>query len=243
MNRSLVGSATACILTLVGCSSASPQPVGPSLAAEEVMSSGIASKALPDTTAQDWVTYGDHLVLVTVTEEFRPPPPEEDVKRGEGIRGRSVMLELDSDVLWSRPTLGKSTPDLPKTLKTLAGAWVFHGDVERRLVGGGDPWMQVGYQYLAIFIFGRDGSTGDEPAGWAMFRAVPLVNGVVTDVADRSPFHAAIVGKKPKEVAKILSETDVDPAAAKYMSEDARDRFVHRQTDVEGSPPAAPGET
>ncbi|MEU5155305.1 hypothetical protein [Glycomyces sp. NPDC021274] len=56
---------------------------------------------LPSETAADWVTYADHVVVVSAVSEVSVPPSQTELDRGEGIIGRTVTLEV-SEVLWSR---------------------------------------------------------------------------------------------------------------------------------------------
>ena len=79
---------------------------------------GASSDRLPSTTAEDWVTYADHVLVVTPTDEEEVPPAEDEVQRGEGLIGRQVSLTVDG-VLWSRPDPDRPAPD---TLSWQVGA-------------------------------------------------------------------------------------------------------------------------
>ncbi|MFI6575031.1 hypothetical protein ACIBFB_04465 [Nocardiopsis sp. NPDC050513] len=70
-----------------------------------------ASYRRPGATAQDWVTYADHVILArAVDQEVQEPTPIE-VERGEGMVGRTVTLEVRR-VLWSAPDPAQPAPEV-----------------------------------------------------------------------------------------------------------------------------------
>ncbi len=51
-------------------------------------------------TADDWATYADHVLVITVVGEIKVPPSDKEVARGEGLVGRIAVIRVD-DVVWS----------------------------------------------------------------------------------------------------------------------------------------------
>ncbi|MEV6030196.1 hypothetical protein AB0L65_03550 [Nonomuraea sp. NPDC052116] len=127
-----------------------------------------ADDRLPSTTATDWVTYADHVVVVNAASEQTIPPNQTDVERGEGLIGRKVSLEV-KNVLWSRE--GAAQP-APKEWEYYATGWTFtNRDVNNPtvLAGEGRPRIEPGHQYiLAIAWEGPRCAEGDapEPGRW-----------------------------------------------------------------------------
>ncbi|MEV4015703.1 hypothetical protein AB0J35_34895 [Nonomuraea angiospora] len=69
-----------------------------------------ADDRLPSVTATDWVTYADHVVVVSAASEQRLQPTQTELERGEGLIGRAVDLRVN-EVLWSREGAPKPAPD------------------------------------------------------------------------------------------------------------------------------------
>jgi len=129
---------------------------------------GDGDDRLPSATATDWVTYADHVVIVSATSERALPPSRTEMERGEGLIGRKVGLEV-KEVLWSRK--GAAQP-APRSWEYNATGWVFSdGKLEDRqpLALRERPRIESGHQYvLAIAWEGPRCSDGDtpEPGRW-----------------------------------------------------------------------------
>ncbi|GAA4234101.1 hypothetical protein GCM10022254_38190 [Actinomadura meridiana] len=117
---------------------------------------------LPSTTATDWVTYADHVVVVTAASERRLPANPTDAERGEGLIGRTVDMEV-TKVLWSRKDAPKAAPK--SWTYNAAGFVLTEGDPTAIPMALNDrPRMEVGHQYiLAIAWEPARCSPGDEP--------------------------------------------------------------------------------
>ncbi|WP_335990666.1 hypothetical protein [Glycomyces sp. MUSA5-2] len=105
------------------------------------------SDHLPSTTATDWVTYADHVVVVEAVSETAIMPDQEELDRGEGIIGRTVTLAVD-EVLWSREGAAQAAPE---TWEFSALGWHFRdGDVDGAVEMGldGFPRVEVGHRYV-----------------------------------------------------------------------------------------------
>ncbi|WBB59940.1 hypothetical protein O7599_31060 [Streptomyces sp. WMMC500] len=105
-----------------------------------------ASDRLPNRTASDWVTYADHVVVVTATAERELPADPEEVEAGQGYIPREVTLEVD-DVVWSRAGAAESAPAPDFTWP--APGWTFRQDGSRSPMALEDrPRVEVGHRYL-----------------------------------------------------------------------------------------------
>jgi hypothetical protein len=119
---------------------------GDEAAAEEVLL-GQGSDLYPSTTADDWVTYADHVVVVEAVSEATITPTAAELERGEGVIGRTVSLAIE-EVLWSREGAPVAAPS---TWQYSALGWHFNeGDttdaVEMALADF--PRVEVGHQYV-----------------------------------------------------------------------------------------------
>lgn len=121
----------------------------------------------PSHTAEDWVTYADHVVVVTPVDEVETPPAASEIERGEGLIGRNVEMRVDK-VLWSRDDAPKPAPTSYTRQST---GWVFDGDVKnrRKFVLEGRPRIELGHSYvIALRWEPTHCSEGDkpDPAQW-----------------------------------------------------------------------------
>lgn len=142
------------------------------------------SDHMPNKTASDWVTYADHVVVVTPVAE-KESVTEEEVARGEGLIWRDLTLQV-KDVVWSRPNPDKPAPD---TLAWRSYGWSFTGGSteNRQTMAGADaPRIEMGHTYI-MAIEWQEGSCqpGDEvvPPKW---------KGLGTDAV--LPFDGGVVG-------------------------------------------------
>ncbi|WP_231627071.1 hypothetical protein [Streptomyces apocyni] len=136
----------------------------------------------PSQTAEEWVTYADHVVAVTAVAERVTPPAPIEIERGEGLTGREVTLRID-EVLWSRD--GASKP-APTHWKRASMGWQFKGGENyRKMAMEGQPRVEKGHRYLmAIDWEEARCSPGDEPepAQWHSLgegAVVPYDNGTI----------------------------------------------------------------
>ena len=143
---------------------------------------GHAADHLPNESATDWVTYADHVVLVSPVSETEVPPSATEVARGEGLIGRSLDLRVER-VLWSR----EGGPAAPEQIDWHAFGWQFTGgDLSARtpLAAEDAPRLEVGHQYvLAVRWEPARCTEGDTvPARWQGLGAdaiVPADSGVI----------------------------------------------------------------
>lgn len=173
--------------------------------------------ALPNSSVEDWVTYGDYVAEVSVDSESRIPALPSEVKRGEGLIERSVSLSV-SNVVWARPTLASSVPSPPPEIDVLNGGWVFHGNEEGRLVVDGDPWMEVGSTRIAVLTYGR--LHGGDPS-WFLLAQTSLRSGMVSSTEPEAlPAASSLSGKSVKQLKTALRSTEPNSQAAGDMKVD-----------------------
>ncbi|WP_420036286.1 hypothetical protein ACN2WE_32315 [Streptomyces sp. cg28] len=125
--------------------SASEKP-GSGTAGKKVILAAGADR-LPNETASDWVTYADHVVVATATDEAEIPPTQTELDRGEGLIGRSVSMRIDR-VLWSRPDAPETAP---ATWQRTSPGWQFtNGDTANRTEFAMEhrPRIEVGHTYI-----------------------------------------------------------------------------------------------
>lgn len=170
---------------------------------------GSGADLLPNQTAQDWVTYADHVVAVTPVSEAEVPPTAQELARGEGLIGRTLELRVDA-VVWSRRD---AVAPPPTQFTWQAFGWQFtDGDLANRvpLAAEDAPRLELGHRYLlAINWQEQRCSEGDfEPAHWEGLGADAIV-----------PYDGAVIGQgeyqgSQRSVAQARSDARAAGAAA-----------------------------
>lgn len=118
---------------VAGCATAdraAPAPAAPLVArtqAGDVVVGAAGRDRTGSQSASDWISYADHVLVVTVVEEIRHPPSRSETERGEGLIGRTVRLRVDR-VLWS--ALDAPQPP-PSALELSAAGWIFNDNESR----------------------------------------------------------------------------------------------------------------
>lgn len=216
------------LLAAVACSKQDPAVVS-------------ASSVVPLDTTVDWVTYGDHLVVMTVVGEKRTELTEVEKQRGEGTVEREITVRLESP-LWTRPTLRKSL-ELPSTFSTGGGFWIVKNGEESRVQIEDRPWLEVGQKFLALvaYIDPEFHANPDKPVAEANPAWGPLVylafdganrieSAPTSRYAEVSEARRAVAGLTSVEVASLLKVTPADPRAREYMSDDPALRYQKAAT-------------
>ncbi|RZU15117.1 hypothetical protein [Streptomyces sp. BK239] len=180
---------------------------------------GHASDRLPSTTAQDWVTYADHVVVVSAVSEREIAPSRSETERGEGIVGRQVTLRVDK-VLWSRA----AAPQKPPTSwEYNAAGWQFSdGDTgkRRKMVLEERPRVEAGHSYVMAIVWqGPRCAEGDgrTPGKW-------LGLGEGSEI----PFDAGILGNG-EEAGRVVRQQGGSPAAAALAADENPDVGLEEQ--------------
>lgn len=133
---------------------------------------GEGKDRLPSSTAVDWVTYADHVVIASPAEEEDVPPSVEEKERGEGTIGRKVTMKVDR-VLWSRDQPERPAPT---SWERESSGWLFDGTPEDRteFALADRPRIELGHHYILALAWAGDRcSAGDEtvPAHWVSLGA------------------------------------------------------------------------
>lgn len=146
---------------------------------------------LASETAADWTTSASVVAVVTVVEEQADEPDPEELERGEGEIGRTLVLRVD-EALWSKP--GQRPPDTI-SLRSEGWVWKNHDPDQRVEFGMAErPRLEVGNQYLAALAefpgipaaeyATCDDNLGENPtaAAWGVigtYGAAPVADGVI----------------------------------------------------------------
>ncbi|MFK0167850.1 hypothetical protein ACIQU5_03505 [Streptomyces sp. NPDC090306] len=180
---------------------------------------------LPGADATDWVTYADHLAIVTVTGQQELAATPDEIAAGEGFVPRSVSVKVDK-VLWSRSGAAAA----PASMTWDIDGWMFHGTDRTPIRLDGEPSLNVGERYVVPITYLSVTDAVDE-AGWEPLNAseiFPDSNGTIgsgatvygydgpaddgtTDLRDQ------VWGQPESALVGILGSTAVDPAASGYM--------------------------
>ncbi len=132
-------------------------------------------------TVGDWVTYADHLLIVTVTGEVRQAPGAAEVERDGGMIGRTVQLRVD-DVLGSPPATPMAAP---RNLALQAAGWMSGaGDATVKVALRGSARLEVGHTYVKAVEWADDLCSDDPARGtWEGLGS-----------GDTIPFDAGVLG-------------------------------------------------
>ncbi|MEU5873840.1 hypothetical protein AB0A73_20060 [Glycomyces sp. NPDC047369] len=203
---------------------AAPAPEGQAAPEAQVLM-GHGADYLPSITADDWVTYADHAIVVEAVSEAAIEPGAEELERGEGIIGRTVTLVVE-DVLWSREGAPVSAPAV---WSYNALGWHFadgdtEGAVEMALYGF--PRVEVGHEYVMAVRW--EAAVCDEdgeftPAQWRGLgegSEIPFDGGVLGNgesegaVGDAAAFAAAAEDLPDQGVEELLAGKGADAIVA-----------------------------
>lgn len=205
---------------------------------------GDAQDAYPTATAGDWVTYADHVFIVTPTHVTETTPGQAAVDAGEGTIGRTITLKVE-EVLWSAESPAKAAPD---TLDVTTIGWEFtDGDTDNRreMALDDQPRVEPGHTYIVAMrwkpAWCEPGDSDYIPANWSGLGSdsiIPYDDGVIGNgelegtvrtaeqTRDAAPaandpnfsLEDELTGKSANELKARLSDATPVPAS---------DRIVH----------------
>jgi hypothetical protein len=169
----------ALVISTAGCGSTPAEPVSAPVAAPvteapateptaETVVTGEGRNRTGSTTADDWATYADHVLVVTVADEVRHQASAGEIERGEGMIGRTVKLRVDK-VLWSAPDAPQPAP---AKLDLSAAGWVFNDEEGRadgvKFVLRHSSRLDKGHTYVKAVEWIDDPCSDDPKRGsWA----------------------------------------------------------------------------
>ncbi|MDG5804722.1 hypothetical protein P9869_19020 [Streptomyces ossamyceticus] len=202
----------------------------------------------PSSTAADWVSHADHVVVVTAVSEKEVPPTQSEIDRGEGLIGRSVEMRVDR-VLWSREGAEHAAP---KIYTRQSAGWVFDGEPDNRheYALHERPRIEPGHSYvIALRWEPARCSEGDEPApaGWVGLGSgstLPFDDNTLgkgefegserpaprptadddTSVADNTPAADLLAGQGADRIKELLATSSPTPARSDPSSAGSSDR-------------------
>jgi hypothetical protein len=195
MRRALVvAAATGLVLGTAGCATGGPVVVE-------------GSDGYPNTTAEDWVTYADHVVVATAVADEALPLDEEDAANGEGAVDRMVTMRVD-DVVW---TAAEPRHEAPTTFKWSGWGWALQDGEQVEMAGADEPRVEVDHTYVMSLVHEpgfTDGGT-PYPASWAGLGSDAVI-----------PYDGAVLGVGEVQGAIRSEPMAVDEDAVDYSLED-----------------------
>jgi hypothetical protein len=208
-----VTGAVGALAVTAACGAAAPEPapvVAPGPA--ETIALGEGSDRTASQSVNDWATYADHVLVVTVVAENRQAPVKRDVDRGEGLVARTVKLRVDK-VLWSAPDAPRAAP--AGTLKLAAAGWIFNendGADERKMALKGSARLDVGHTYIKALEWVDDPCFPDPKKGsWEGLGS-----------GDTVPFDGGVLGAgefegRARTLGQLKGAWKADPADARSL--------------------------
>ncbi|WP_165986498.1 hypothetical protein [Streptomyces sp. YIM 98790] len=191
---------------------------------------GAADERVPSWTDTDWVTYADHVAVVSVASETDLAPSREEREIGEGLIGRRVRVQIE-DVLWSR----EKAPAVPDGVEFTAAGWFFEGDGRRAFAMESSPRLELGHSYIIALARYSDG-WGPLGAGGVLSYDDQVIGNGETEGRVLTPAEALaqgqaigleedLLGRGAGELADRLAAAVPDPRAEPYGHLPADVRF------------------
>ena len=182
-----------------------------------------AKHSIPVTELADWVSYGDAVVVVSITSERDQPMSAEQEKTGEGALDRRVTMEVE-DVVWTRP--GADRP--PEVMEVLATGWLLHDGERKPYTLDNLPRLTVGHEYLMPL------ADFDE-AGWDTMSMHLELDGnklLTVDGTEARPYQSDLGGLTVRESTERITSTEPDPVATEAAAKgaDPVERFAAVQS-------------
>ena len=231
------GVASASLVATVVHTTSIDAPAGPTLDSAEsgpriVLAHG--SDRYPSDTAEDWVTYADHVVVARAASEVENPPDRSEVELGEGIVGRNVQMVVQQ-VLWSAPDAPQAAPT---SWDRTSMGWHFRESVSSRTRMGirNASRVEVGHTYvLAIQWAHNPCQPGEgEWLGLGTGSTIPYDDGVLgvgefegevfgladtplRDEVAQSGLRHALAGSPARVLTTELRAAVAIPAQAQYQ--------------------------
>lgn len=122
------------------------------------------SDRYPNTTAKDWVTYADHVVIASAVADEALPLDEDDAANGEGAVDRMVTMQVD-DVVW---TSAEPRHEAPATFEWSGWGWALQNGERIEMAGVDEPRVEVDHTYVMALVHEPEFTDGGTryPAKW-----------------------------------------------------------------------------
>ncbi len=197
MQRALVMAATAgLVLGTAACADSSRGPV---------IAEG--SDRYPNVTAEDWVTYADHVVIATAVDDEALPLDEDDAANGEGGVDRMVTMQVD-DVVW---TSADPRHEAPTTFEWSGWGWALQNGERIEMAAEDEPRVEVDHTYVMALVYEPEFTDGGTqyPASWGSLGSDSVI-----------PYDGTELGIGEVQGTIQSEPTSPDPDAVDYSLED-----------------------
>jgi len=195
MRRALVAAATAgLVLSTAGCAASHP-----------VIAEG--SDKYPNITAEDWVTYADHVVVATAVDDEALPLDEDAAATGEGAVDRVVTMQVD-DVVW---TSAEPRHEAPATFEWSGWGWALQDGERVEMAAADEPRVEVDHTYVMALVFEPEFTDGGTPypAKWVSLGSDSVI-----------PYDGTALGVGEVQGAVQSEPKVLDQDAVNYSLED-----------------------
>lgn len=184
------------------------------------------SDRFPSETLSDWVSYGDHVAIVTVVDE--KALPEDEMDSGSGIVPREVTLRIE-EAIWSR----EGAPPVDDEVRVVTWGWIVEDGERQPVAARGGPRLELQSRYVTPLVRApRDGVDWTPLSDSA---TLPLDGDRISTtkiVGSPSPIALDLDGATTEELATAVAQAAPDPVAAKHfdLPPDERWEAVLRET-------------
>lgn len=190
---------------------------------EQKLASGQAQELLPSRTLEDWVSYGDAVVVIDVLNEAELPRDASIEQTGEGYIARAVEFRIAS-TLWSSNRIA-----LPEGVFTSSvSGWFVHDNALTPATFNDAPRFEVGQRYVVSFV-----DFGNEWAPQGSGAILRLEGDKVLPQEAAGPSAATdLVNLTPDEIIGVLRSTSSSPEVEGLMDLDPVSRYweVHPES-------------
>lgn len=122
------------------------------------------SDRYPNTTAEDWATYADHVVIATAVADEALPLDEDAAANGEGGVDRMVTMQV-REVVW---TSAEPRHEAPATFEWSGWGWALQNGERVEMAGADEPRVEVDHTYVMALVHEPEFADGGTayPAKW-----------------------------------------------------------------------------
>jgi hypothetical protein len=192
-----------CVAASAACSSGTDSTSSAARDAPAPVVQASPAEGVPAATLDDWVSYSDAVVVVSVRRE-RAEDVQGPAAPSEGYRPRTVTADVER-IEWSHPSL----PTPPDSLTYGTAGWVVHDGTESPMQYEGSVRVEVGGRYLMPIATNARGVLAPIAPS-----AVVRLDGEKVDAdAEASTAKAALDGDGLGQVRAEIAAAVPDPVA------------------------------